>query len=330
MSEERTIARMRERAGLTQSELAQLIGVSENTIANWEKGGASKWIRHLQALCRVLNCNLEDLESKHKSQENTHKSLTPNIIETIKSYCTALLNGDKKAVSKISSFATLHDNLLRYWLDQVDEIINQFKQKPEENINCEIIVNTLVLQELNMQLSYDLPNKFKFEDFCSLLEKIELSYEFLNRYISFKKDRFSRKLILQTRYLSVYVISWEPGQMSLMHHHGNSLDAIWVIKGEMTHWLLSQEKCEIEKIPFEGCTLEQKYLGEEKSKTFLEGNWVFIDRRYAHQIENSSNTGLVTLHFRFGAPPDDDKWEDTEEQPVIIWHQMEQYQVMPA
>lgn len=315
--------------GLTQVELAQLIGVSENTIANWEKGGASKWIRHLSRLCKVLNCNLEDLYLEEQPQEYSFPELTSSILDTVKSYCLALFNKNKKAATKISSFATFHDKQLRYWLDQVDRVINQCQQDGGKQVDCEIVINTLILQNLSIQLSYVLPNQITFEKFCELLRKVRLSDDFLNRYICFNDDkRFSRKLILQTIYLSVYVIGWEPGQESWMHHHGNSLDAIWVIEGEMTHWLLPPEECKNENIPFEGYALGQKNLGS--AEKFSMGDWVFIDRRYAHQIANLSDKKLATLHFRFGAPPDDDNWETSEKQPVIIWHQMEQYQVMPA
>jgi transcriptional regulator with XRE-family HTH domain/mannose-6-phosphate isomerase-like protein (cupin superfamily) len=328
MSADKPIAKMREKMGLTQAELSQLIGVSENTIANWEKGGASKWIRHLSKLCKVLNCSLEDLDPEEQPQERSCPGLTTDLLETVKRYCVALFNNDKKAVTKISSFATLHDNRLRYWLDQADLIIDQCQHDARERVDCEIVLNTLILQNLSIQLSYVLPNQITFEKFCELLRKVKLSHDFLSRYICFNDKHFSRKLILQTKYLSVYVIGWEPEQESWMHHHGNSLDAILILEGEMTHWLLSPEKCENENIPFEGYASGQKFSG--KAEKFLVGDWVFIDRRYAHQIANSSEKRLATLHIRFGAPPDDDNWETTGDQPVIIWHQMEQYQVMPA
>ncbi len=56
------IAELRDRAGLTQLELSQKVGVTENTIANWEKGRSGlDWIEKLIRLCRTLNCSLEDL-----------------------------------------------------------------------------------------------------------------------------------------------------------------------------------------------------------------------------------------------------------------------------
>ncbi|GJD22646.1 hypothetical protein RIVM261_076020 [Rivularia sp. IAM M-261] len=333
MSKDKPIARLRERAGLTQSELAELIGVSENTIANWEKGGASKWIQNLKKLCTTLKCTLNDLDPdiEKVSQQDIYGELTQNILNTVNNYCTALFKNDKKTVFNISSFAIQHDSQLLYWLHQADEIVNQFQQNPKNPIDCEIVCNALVLQNLHKQLSYSLgKGEFSFEKFCSLIIQTNLTRKFLSRYISFNDKDYSRKLVLQTSYLCVYVISWEPGQSSGMHHHGSFLDAIWVIEGEIEHWLFSPEECEKNNIPFETPSVRTKYPGE--SQIFSEGDWIFIDRLHAHQLENSSGKRLATLHIRFGTPPDDDKWESPthEEEPLIIWYQMEQYQLIPA
>ncbi|GAB4153024.1 MAG: hypothetical protein Fur0046_32910 [Cyanobacteria bacterium J069] len=56
------IAELRKAAGLTQLQLSQRVGVTETTIANWERGrGGMDWIVKLIRLCDALNCNLPDL-----------------------------------------------------------------------------------------------------------------------------------------------------------------------------------------------------------------------------------------------------------------------------
>ena len=56
------IAALREQAGLTQLELSQRVGVTETTIANWEKGRSGiEWIERIIRLCSELKCELEDL-----------------------------------------------------------------------------------------------------------------------------------------------------------------------------------------------------------------------------------------------------------------------------
>lgn len=56
------ISALREQAGLTQRELALTVGVTETTIANWERGRSGlEWIERLIKLCDALGCELTDL-----------------------------------------------------------------------------------------------------------------------------------------------------------------------------------------------------------------------------------------------------------------------------
>lgn len=58
------IASLREAKKLTQLELAQIVGVTETTIANWEKGrSGTEWLDRLIRLCAALECTPEDLLS---------------------------------------------------------------------------------------------------------------------------------------------------------------------------------------------------------------------------------------------------------------------------
>ncbi len=58
------IAKLRDQKGLTQLELAQQVGVTETTIANWERGRSGvEWLDRLIRLCATLDCAPEDLLS---------------------------------------------------------------------------------------------------------------------------------------------------------------------------------------------------------------------------------------------------------------------------
>lgn len=54
------IAELREKAELTQIELAKEVRVTETTIANWENGRA-EWIERVILVCDALRCSIQDL-----------------------------------------------------------------------------------------------------------------------------------------------------------------------------------------------------------------------------------------------------------------------------
>lgn len=52
----------RDRLGISQSELAKMLGVTVNTVANWENGRSGfKQFAGVVLLCNTLNCSPDDL-----------------------------------------------------------------------------------------------------------------------------------------------------------------------------------------------------------------------------------------------------------------------------
>ena len=56
-----TIARLRMERGLTQTQLAELIGCPQQTITRWETGQRNPGMKSLVKLARALECTLDDL-----------------------------------------------------------------------------------------------------------------------------------------------------------------------------------------------------------------------------------------------------------------------------
>ena len=53
---------LRESLQITQRQLSDKIGVTENTIANWEHGRSiGKWLYQIKMLCQALDCSFEEL-----------------------------------------------------------------------------------------------------------------------------------------------------------------------------------------------------------------------------------------------------------------------------
>ncbi len=80
------IASLREQRGLTQLALSQTVGVTENTIANWEKGRSGvDLIEKLIKLCEALECELKDL-IEYESTGSVDSGLRGLSVEEIHSY----------------------------------------------------------------------------------------------------------------------------------------------------------------------------------------------------------------------------------------------------
>jgi DNA-binding XRE family transcriptional regulator len=63
MNSSRELMRLRKRLGLTQKQVADAVGVTDQSVSNWEAGRFEPrlTISQTQALCRVLQCSLDEL-----------------------------------------------------------------------------------------------------------------------------------------------------------------------------------------------------------------------------------------------------------------------------
>ncbi|MCC5640647.1 helix-turn-helix domain-containing protein [Nostoc sp. CHAB 5844] len=57
------IMRLRTRAGLTQRQIAEVLGITVQTVSNWENGVRTPKLtpRETLSLCKILKCSLEEL-----------------------------------------------------------------------------------------------------------------------------------------------------------------------------------------------------------------------------------------------------------------------------
>ena len=56
------LTELRQISGLTQLEVSQSLGITENTYANWEKGRTGlEMIERVVKLCKLFNCSVEQL-----------------------------------------------------------------------------------------------------------------------------------------------------------------------------------------------------------------------------------------------------------------------------
>ena len=71
----KTIAELRRAKGVTQSVVARRVGRELTTIRNWEKGRNLVKVVDAERICKVLGCNIEDIDwtreyyKKHRAKK---------------------------------------------------------------------------------------------------------------------------------------------------------------------------------------------------------------------------------------------------------------------
>jgi transcriptional regulator with XRE-family HTH domain len=70
------LATLRQEAKLSQAQLAVFVGVTTNTVQNWEKpDGLNQFVKFLK-LCEILGCDPHDLINVNESQDNQEREFT--------------------------------------------------------------------------------------------------------------------------------------------------------------------------------------------------------------------------------------------------------------
>ena len=77
------IAKCRKEKNLTQSELAEKLGVTDKSIGNWENGRNMPDLSLFKPLCNELGISINDLLSGEKiSKDKYQEKLEENIVNT--------------------------------------------------------------------------------------------------------------------------------------------------------------------------------------------------------------------------------------------------------
>lgn len=70
---------------MTQGEMAEILGVTDRAVGNWENGRNMPDISLFEPLCKILDITINDLISGKKLKNNEkEKTYEENLINTIK------------------------------------------------------------------------------------------------------------------------------------------------------------------------------------------------------------------------------------------------------
>lgn len=97
------IAKSRKEKNMTQSELAEKLGVSDRTIGNWENGRNMPDLSLFKPLCNVLDISINSLLSGETIENENDKKCEENIFNAIE-YTKEILNGKDNLIGLIFIF----------------------------------------------------------------------------------------------------------------------------------------------------------------------------------------------------------------------------------
>jgi predicted metal-dependent enzyme (double-stranded beta helix superfamily) len=178
---------------------------------------------------------------------------------------------------------------LNAWLAKIDEATEQFSS--EQNLHDESnkkYISLITLEEYLYQLRQIEPEKMTLEQFRELVLRLDLSADLINSHIQFARTQHFRELVHSSRFTSICVISWKPGDHVPPHEHDDSLSVIRVCKGQLAH----RKWHRVDK---------GGYMGHTKGLLELipEDEYISIDNLEKHELSNQSQERLITIHFRY-------------------------------
>jgi predicted metal-dependent enzyme (double-stranded beta helix superfamily) len=174
------------------------------------------------------------------------------------------------------------------WIARIDEATEKFTIGEDLSKSDKKYISLITLEEYLYRLRQIEPEEMTLEQFRELVLRLDLSADLINSHIQFAKTQHFRELIHSSRYTSICVISWKPGDHVPPHEHDDSLSVIRVCKGQLAH----RKWHRVDK---------GGYMGHTKGLLDLvpEDEYISIDNLEKHELSNQSQEKLITLHFRY-------------------------------
>jgi cysteine dioxygenase len=159
--------------------------------------------------------------------------------------------------------------------------------------SMEPLPRELTLDQFVLEMGRTPVSDLMHDRFVDLVDRLRLSDELLDERTHFLDGDYARNLVLRTPHFELLVLCWRPGQMSTIHDHAGSLNAIRVRSGELTSRVFRPVTSATPGAgPVELASEDRVRPGE---------SLIGVDRGGIHQLGNTTDEPLVTVHVY--APP---------------------------
>lgn len=61
---------LRKKNGMTQNDLASMVGVQQNTVSQWESGKRNPTIQMLMSLSKIFHCTIDELWAEPRGEDS--------------------------------------------------------------------------------------------------------------------------------------------------------------------------------------------------------------------------------------------------------------------
>ena len=146
----------------------------------------------------------------------------------------------------------------------------------------------LSLDEFMVEMGREPMSLLTHERLMGLVDRLRLSDALIESRTCFVDDHYARNLVCRCPGFELLVLCWKPAQVSTIHDHAGSLNAIRVFTGELTS---RTYRPSAGQTPGTGPV---EMTGEERVRPGQ--SWIGVDRGGIHQLANTSDDDLVTVH----------------------------------
>jgi cysteine dioxygenase len=155
----------------------------------------------------------------------------------------------------------------------------------------------LPLDRFLLEISREPVSTLAFDRFVELGLALDVDDALVRSRIRFCEDHYARNLVCRTPDFELLVLCWKPGQESTIHDHAGSLNVIRIYEGTLTSRFFERvgggtgvsEVGGGGELPRGPVRLQR----EEQ----LDGGHTGLDRGGIHQLANTSDEALVTVHL---------------------------------
>jgi cysteine dioxygenase len=172
--------------------------------------------------------------------------------------------------------------------------------RPMNLLKTRFGIDDLILEMLRVPIE-----QLRLDQLQDWVSRLELSDDLFNRHIRFCPKTYQRKLLCRTPRFDMLILCWQSGQASTIHDHQDSLNVTRVYQGQLTSRCFAAAYPANQFSQFSRFSQSSQGTASTASspslrlnqETYLNsGELAVVDRHQIHQLANTSEENLVTLH----------------------------------